>query len=95
MTSVNRFAQKQRHPLLQALGFVSPYRWQMVIAMLALIFTAAITLGLVQFVRVIVDSGFVAGSQQSLTQAIAAFIAMAMHTPGRFSSFALSTTRIL
>lgn len=78
MTSVNRFAQKQRHPLLQALGFVSPYRWQMVIAMLALIFTAAITLGLVQFVRVIVDSGFVAGSQQSLTQAIAAFIAMAM-----------------
>lgn len=80
--------KSQRHPLLQALGFVRPYRWQMLTAMLALIFTAAITLGLVQFVRVIVDSGFVAGSQQSLTQAIAAFIAMAMlQAAGTFCRF--------
>lgn len=88
MTSTSHSHQKQRHPLLQALGFVRPYRWQMLTAMLALIFTAGITLGLVQFVRVIVDSGFVAGSQQSLTQAIAAFIVMAMlQAAGTFCRF--------
>lgn len=88
MSSASQYTEKQRHPLLQALGFVKPYRWQMITAMLALIFTASITLGLVQFVRVIVDSGFVAGSQQSLTQAIAAFIVMAMlQAAGTFCRF--------
>ncbi|GFZ79699.1 ABC transporter ATP-binding protein [Pseudohongiella nitratireducens] len=88
MSSPSRQRPNNRHPLLQALGFVRPYRWQMLTAMLALIFTAAITLGLVQFVRVIVDSGFVAGSQQSLTQAIAAFIVMAMlQAAGTFCRF--------
>ena len=42
----------------KAFSFMRPYKMQMVFATLALIFTAAISLVLVQFVRVIVDSRF-------------------------------------
>lgn len=65
-----------------------PYRRQLVIAMLALIFTAAITLGLVQYARIIVDAGFVAGSSQTLGQAVVAFLAVAiLQALGTFARF--------
>ncbi len=64
--------------LLQALKFLYPYKKQLFIATVALIFTAGVTLGLVQFVRVIVDSGFVAGSTQSLRWAISGFLLVAI-----------------
>ncbi len=72
----------------KAFSFMRPYRMQMAFATLALIFTAAISLVLVQFVRVIVDSGFVAGSSQSLGLAIAGFMVVAvLQAVGTFARF--------
>lgn len=75
-------------PLLQALQFVRPYTRQVTLALLALVFTAAITLGLVQYVRIIVDSGFVAGSSQSLRTAVIGFVIVAvLQAFGTFARF--------
>ncbi len=74
--------------LRKAFVFMRPYRRQMALATLALIFTAAVTLALVQFVRVIVDVGFVAGSTQSLGLAIAGFLVVAViQALGTFARF--------
>lgn len=74
--------------LLQAARFVLPYRKQILIAATALLLTAGLTLGLVQYVRIIVDSGFVAGSAQSLTQAILGFLVVAvLQALGTFARF--------
>ena len=74
--------------LRKAFVFMRPYRRQMALATVALIFTAAVTLALVQFVRVIVDVGFVAGSTQSLGLAIAGFLGVAViQALGTFARF--------
>ena len=74
--------------LTQVLPFVRPYFRQLVAATLALLFTAAITLGLVQYARIIVDAGFVAGSAQSLGQAVFAFLVVAiLQALGTFARF--------
>lgn len=74
--------------LRKAFGFLRPYRLQMAFATIALIFTAGISLLLVQFVRIIVDSGFVAGSSQSLGLAISGFLVVAiLQAIGTFARF--------
>ena len=79
---------KTPYSLLQAVRFVRPYTRQIMLAMTALVFTAAITLGLVQYVRVIVDSGFVAGSTQSLGSAVIGFVIVALlQAVGTFARF--------
>lgn len=75
-------------PLRRSLRFLTPYKTQIVIASIALIFTAAITLGLIQYVRVIVDEGFVAGDTASLNSAIAGFVIVAiLQALGTFARF--------
>jgi ATP-binding cassette subfamily B protein len=72
----------------KAFSFLRPYRLQMAFATVALIFTAGISLLLVQFVRIIVDSGFVAGSSQSLGLAISGFLVVAvLQAVGTFARF--------
>lgn len=74
--------------LRKSFVFLWPYKLQMVLATIALIFTAAISLALVQFVRVIVDVGFVAGSSQSLGWAILGFFVVAiLQALGTFARF--------
>ncbi|MDO8907840.1 MAG: ABC transporter transmembrane domain-containing protein [Pseudohongiella sp.] len=74
--------------LSQVIPFVKPYTRQMIVATLALLFTAAITLGLVQYARIIVDAGFVAGSAQSLGQAVLAFLVVSvLQALGTFARF--------
>lgn len=74
--------------LTQVIPFIKPYTRQMIMATLALLFTAAITLGLVQYARIIVDAGFVAGSAQSLGQAVLAFLVVAvLQALGTFARF--------
>lgn len=74
--------------LLQAARFVLPYKKQILMAAVALLFTAGLTLGLVQYVRIIVDSGFVAGSAQSLSGAILGFLVVAiLQALGTFARF--------
>lgn len=72
----------------KAYSFMRPYKLQMAFATLALIFTAAISLVLVQFVRIIVDNGFVAGSSENLGLAIAGFMVVAvLQAIGTFARF--------
>ena len=74
--------------LRKAFVFIKPYKKQMTLATIALIFTAGVTLALVQFVRVIVDVGFVAGSSQSLGLAIVGFLIVAfVQALGTFARF--------
>ena len=71
----NRFSSSV---LLGALRFLVPYKKQIVWASIALVFTAGLSLALVQFVRIIVDQGFVASSTSSLSQAVAGFMIIAV-----------------
>ena len=71
----NRFSSSV---LLGALQFLVPYKKQIVWASIALVFTAGLSLALVQFVRIIVDQGFVASSASSLSQAVVGFMIIAV-----------------
>ncbi|MDO8291188.1 MAG: ABC transporter transmembrane domain-containing protein [Parvibaculum sp.] len=74
--------------LRKALAFMRPYKLQMALATLALVFTAGVTLALVQFVQVIVDEGFVKASSESLGLAIAGFLVVAViQALGTFARF--------
>lgn len=74
--------------LLRALRFLKPYLRQIVWASIALVFTAGLSLGLVQYVRIIVDQGFVASSTASLNQAIVGFMVIAfLQALGTFARF--------
>lgn len=74
--------------LLRALRFLTPYKTQICWAGIALVFTAGLSLGLVQYVRVIVDQGFVASSTASLNQAIIGFMIIAfLQALGTFARF--------
>ncbi|MBL4782067.1 MAG: ATP-binding cassette domain-containing protein [Porticoccaceae bacterium] len=54
----------------QLLRLIAPYRWRWVCAIIALLFTAGITLTIGQGVRMVIDDGFVAGSVTQLQQGI-------------------------
>ncbi len=81
--------QKSSSALLgNAATFLKPYKKQILIAAVALVFTAGLTLGLVQYVRVIVDKGFVEGSTESLNMAILGFLVVAaLQAIGTFARF--------
>ncbi len=76
--------------LTQLLRFMLPYRKYWIGAIIALLFTAAITLAIGQGVRLVIDNGFVAGSVAQLNQAIIVLIIMAvMMACGTFIRFYL------
>lgn len=50
--------------------FVKPYKSRLIIAIMALLFTSALTLSLGQGIRLMVDQGFSAGSEQGLEDAL-------------------------
>ncbi|NNM00972.1 MAG: ATP-binding cassette domain-containing protein [Gammaproteobacteria bacterium] len=58
-------------------GFVQPYRLQCFGAVLALLFTAAVTLVVGQGVRLVIDDGFVAGSTEQLAQGVMLLVVLA------------------
>ncbi|MBU2964407.1 ABC transporter transmembrane domain-containing protein [Amphritea sp. 2_MG-2023] len=64
--------------LTQLLRFMLPYRRYWIGAMIALLFTASITLAIGQGVRLVIDNGFVAGSVSQLNQSILLLVAMAV-----------------
>ncbi len=76
---------------LRQLGrFMRPYRKHWIGAMIALLFTAAITLTIGQGVRLVIDEGFAAGSIQQLNQAIVVLISLAvLMASGTFIRFYL------
>lgn len=74
--------------LSSAWKFLRPYKNQIGWAGIALVFTTALSLALVQYVRIIVDQGFVASSTASLNTAIIGFLIVAvLQAIGTFARF--------
>ena len=61
---------RQLVALFHLLEYLKPYKARWIAAMIALVFTAAITLALGQGVRILIDSGFGAGSLELLNRAV-------------------------
>ena len=81
-------SSRQRNALRMAARFVAPYRWRVIGALLALMFTAAITLSMGQGIKLLVDQGLATQSQQALNHSILLFfvlvLALALGTFTRF-----------
>ncbi|MWV12689.1 ATP-binding cassette domain-containing protein [Pseudomonas sp. R-28-1W-6] len=81
---------RQRTALRMAARFVAPYRWRVISALLALMFTAAVTLSMGQGIRLLVDQGLATQSQQALNQSIGLFFALVLALAvGTFTRFYL------
>lgn len=81
-------SESRREALRLAWRFVSPYRWRLVGALAALLFTAAITLSMGQGIRLLVDQGLATQSPEALRHSIGLFfvlvLALAVGTFTRF-----------
>ncbi|MEE9254946.1 MAG: hypothetical protein V3U43_08430, partial [Pseudomonadales bacterium] len=76
--------------LAQAFDYLKPY-WRAVTgATLALIVTAGVTLSIGQGLRILIDQGFAAGSDEILVQSIGVFaLLVVILTAGTFARFYL------
>ncbi|MDF3175145.1 ABC transporter transmembrane domain-containing protein [Pseudomonas sp. ER28] len=81
---------RQRRALRLAWQFVRPYRRQVLLALLALVVTAGITLSMGQGIRLLVDQGFMTRSAHQLNQTIGLFLPLVLALAvGTFSRFYL------
>ncbi|UYT21757.1 putative ATP-binding/permease fusion ABC transporter [Pseudomonas paraeruginosa] len=71
-------SSRQRNALRLAWRFMAPYRWRMLGALAALLFTAAITLSLGQGIRLLVDQGFLTASPERLDRYILLFFLLVL-----------------
>ncbi len=86
----HRDSSRNINVLIAMLGFLKPYRWQVLAALFALTFTAGITLSLGQGLRMLVDKGFGEGAEAGLDQTIVIFMGMALLLAvGTFARFYL------
>ncbi|TQV72152.1 ATP-binding cassette domain-containing protein [Aliikangiella marina] len=82
--------KKSLKNLLPIFAFVLSYKKMLAAALIALLFTAAVSLSLGQGVRLVIDSGFVEGSKAQLANAIGVIIVMiALLAIGTFTRFYL------
>jgi ATP-binding cassette subfamily B protein len=81
-------SSRQRNALRMAWRFIAPYRGRVFGALLALMFTAAITLSMGQGIKLLVDQGLATQSPSALQQSIGLFfvlvLALAIGTFTRF-----------
>lgn len=81
---------RQRRALRLGWQFLRPYRRQVLLALLALVITAAITLSMGQGIRLLVDQGFMTRSAHQLNQTIGLFLLLVLALAvGTFSRFYL------
>ncbi|MFJ4385665.1 ABC transporter transmembrane domain-containing protein [Pseudomonas sp. NPDC089408] len=81
---------RQRRALRLAWRFIRPYRRQVMLALLALVVTAGITLSMGQGIRLLVDQGFMTRSAHQLNQTIGLFLLLVLALAvGTFSRFYL------
>ncbi|NCA71312.1 MAG: ATP-binding cassette domain-containing protein [Sphingobacteriia bacterium] len=66
--------------LRRLLGFVRPYRWPLVGALLALLVAAGSVLAFGQVIRTLVDSGFATGTSEALDRALLLFLSVVLAT---------------
>ncbi|MBT6726933.1 MAG: ATP-binding cassette domain-containing protein [Deltaproteobacteria bacterium] len=72
----SRAKSKQLSNFLPAFCFLRPYKWRILLAGIALVTTAGVSLSLGQGVRLLIDQGFVAGSPEALTQTLLLFLVL-------------------
>ncbi len=72
----SRAKSKQLSNFLPAFQFLQPYKWRILLAGIALVTTAGVSLSLGQGVRLLIDKGFVAGSPGALTQTLLLFLVL-------------------
>ena len=72
----SRAKSKQLSNFLPAFRFLQPYKWRILLAGIALVTTAGVSLSLGQGVRLLIDKGFVAGSPEALTQTLLFFLVL-------------------
>ncbi|WP_060508079.1 ABC transporter transmembrane domain-containing protein [Pseudomonas sp. NBRC 111124] len=83
-------SSRQRRALRLAWQFMRPYRRQALLALLALVVTAGITLSMGQGIRLLVDQGFMTRSAHQLNQTIGLFLVLVLAlAAGTFSRFYL------
>jgi ATP-binding cassette subfamily B protein len=81
---------KAFNSLLPIFSFIKPYRLMLLLALFALLVTAAVNLSLGQAVKFVIDNGFIAGSKQQLQEAILGLIFLiSLLAVGTFSRFYL------
>lgn len=68
--------KKNLKGLIPIFKFVLPYKKMLAAALIALLFTSGVSLSLGQGVRLIIDNGFIAGSQEQLSAAIGVIVIM-------------------
>jgi ATP-binding cassette subfamily B protein len=69
-SSQARAKSKNLAILLELLQFIRPYKWKVIAALIALVFTASLTLSVGHGVRILIDNGFSQQSVQELGSAI-------------------------
>lgn len=82
--------KKSLNSLFPIFAFVLPYKKMLTAALLALLFTAVVSLSLGQGVKLIIDNGFIAGSIDELSSALAIMMSMiVLLAIGTFTRFYL------
>jgi len=88
MTDSGKNTQTRWQAIKQAAQFIAPYRLQVIYSLLALLFTAMITLSIGQGIRLMIDQGFATQSKELLSQYVGMFlllvIALAIGTFTRY-----------
>ena len=87
---LDQVSPRQRQALKLSWRFLRPYRKRALLALLALVVTAAITLSMGQGIRLLVDQGFMTRSPHLLNQSIGLFMLLVLALAvGTFSRFYL------
>jgi ATP-binding cassette, subfamily B, bacterial len=73
MTRNSPLSRTRWQAVKMAAAFISPYKRQVLYSLLALLFTAAITLSIGQGIRLLIDRGFATNSTDLLTQYVSIF----------------------
>jgi ATP-binding cassette, subfamily B, bacterial len=73
MTRNSPLSRTRWQAVKMATAFISPYKRQVLYSLLALLFTAAITLSIGQGIRLLIDRGFATNSTDLLTQYVSIF----------------------
>ncbi|ADJ29692.1 ABC transporter transmembrane domain-containing protein [Nitrosococcus watsonii] len=88
MTNKQSSIRPRWQTMKMAAIFIAPYKWQVFYSLIALVFTAAITLSIGQGIRLLIDRGFATHSTDVLTQYVSIFfllvIALAIGTFTRY-----------
>ena len=85
-----RASSRKLGNLRPALRYLSPYRWYVAGASLALVVTASVTLSIGQGVRMVIDAGFTSGAPGMLGQSLEVFaLLVALLTLGTYARFYL------